>query len=100
VTKWKYEVLSSNVRAKQLGFRGRKVINCSHIVEQKLEILRKALEISMSQMRLVRVMILKKVILSVGTNDVKYNKFGVGHLRRHISDLIDCTLTIYFLQLS
>ena len=35
------------------------------------------------------------MIFSIGTNDVKYSKFGVQHLRKYMSDLIDYTKSLF-----
>ena len=82
--------MTKHVRAKQLGFRGRKVINCSHS-GAKIRDIKENIRNFYESDEAAKSDDIEKVILSVGTNDVKYSKFGVGHLRRHISDLIDYT---------
>ena len=86
--------MTKHVRANQLGFRGRKVVNLSQSgakikdIKENVHKFYETNEAALSDD-------IEKVIFSIGTNDVKYSKFGVQHLRKYMSDLIDYTKSLF-----
>ena len=86
--------ITKYVRANQLGFRGRKVVNMSQSgakIKDIKENVRTFYEINEA----AKNDDIEKVIFSFGTNDIKFSKFGVRHLRGYISDLIDSTKSLF-----
>ena len=86
--------ITKYIRSKQLGFRGRKVINMSQSgakikdVKENVRIFYETNEAALSDD-------IEKVIFSLGTNDIKYSKFGVQHLKKHIDELIYYTKSLF-----
>ena len=86
--------ITKYVRAKQLGFRGRKVVNFSKSGAKIKDILDNVHEFYHSH-KSAREDDVEKIIFSFGTNDVKYSKHGVGHLRKYLDELIDQTQFLF-----
>ena len=86
--------MTKYVRTKQLGFRGRKVVNMSQSgakIKDMKNIIRTFYEFDEAAMSND----IEKVIFSLGTNDVKYSKVGVRHLKGYLSELISFTKSLF-----
>ena len=86
ITKW--------IRAKNLGLQGRKVINLSKSgakirdITQSLREFFDSHEDSKSDN-------IDKIIVSIGTNDIKYSQHGVGHLRKFLIELANTAKDLF-----
>ena len=78
ITKW--------IRAKNLGLKGRKVINVSNS-GAKIRDLTNSLRDFYESNEEARADNIEKIIISIGTNDVKFGQHGVGHLKKYLLDL-------------
>ena len=93
--------ITKNVEGSRLGLRGRKVINISESGARinKIESRGRVADISTMVDKFVRddpaASDIEKVILSFGTNDIKFSSKGVKHLRSHVYDLLN-KVKLYF----
>ena len=86
--------MTKYVREKQLGFRGRKVINISHSGAKIKDISLNVREFYSTHQAALSDDV-EKIIFSFGTNDIKYSKFGVRHLKKLIDELVDMTKCLF-----
>ena len=86
--------MTKYVREKQLGFRGRKVINISQSGAKIKDIFLNVEEFYTTH-EAARNDDVEKIIFSFGTNDIKFSKFGVRHLRKYIDELVDRTKCLF-----
>ena len=82
------------IRTNKLGFRGRKVLNLSQSGAKIVDI-KDNVKNFYSSNEAAKSDDVEKIIFSLGTNDVKYCKFGVKHLSRYLADLIDTTKLLF-----
>ena len=86
--------MTKYVREKQLGFRGRKVINISQSGAKIKDIFLNMREFY-STHEAAHNDDVEKIIFSFGTNDIKHSKFGVRHLRKLVDELVDMTKCLF-----
>ena len=86
--------MTKYVRANQLGFRGRKVVNVSQSGAKAKDIKANVREFYESHEASHNDDV-EKIIFSFGTNDIKHSKFGVQHLKKYIVDLVDMTKSLF-----
>jgi lysophospholipase L1-like esterase len=86
--------ITKYVREKQLGFRGRKVVNISQSGAKVKDIILNVREFYMTH-EAARNDDIEKIIFSFGTNDIKFSKSGVRHLRKYILELVDMTKCLF-----
>ena len=86
--------MTKYVREKQLGFRGRKVINVSHSGAKIKDIYLNVREFYSTHQAALSDDV-EKIIFSFGTNDIKYSKVGVRHLKKLIDELVDMTKCLF-----
>ena len=86
--------ITKYVREKNLGFRGRKVVNVSQS-GAKIKDISFNVRQFYSTHEAARNDDVEKIIFSFGTNDIKFSKFGVRHLRKLIVDLVDMTKCLF-----
>ncbi len=86
--------LTKYVNATKIGSRGRSVVNVSTSgarIRDLIPIVRDFYETSEA----ARDNDIEKIIFSIGTNDIKFSRNGVGHLKKYIIDLIESTKNIF-----
>ena len=86
--------MTKYVREKHLGSRGRKVINISQSGAKIKDIFHNVREFY-STHQAARSDDVEKIIFSFGTNDIKYSKFGVRHLKKLIDELVYMTKGLF-----
>ncbi len=86
--------MTKNIEPKKLGFRGRKVVNLSHSGAKIKDIYDNVRDFYENH-EAAKSNDVEKIIFSLGTNDVKFCRYGVGHLRKHVVRLIDLTKNIF-----
>ena len=86
--------ITKYVHTKNMGFRGRKLINVSESGAKIKDIsnnVRKFYEDDLAAMNND----VEKVIFNLGTNDIKHARSGVFHLKKYLSDLINMTKELF-----
>ena len=84
--------ITKNIDARKLGLKGRRVINISQSgakikhIKENVEYFHKINKSAYD---------VEKIIFSLGTNDVKYSRRGVKHLKRYLIDLINRTKMLF-----
>lgn len=86
ITKW--------IRGRNLGLQGRKVINMSKSGAKIRDITHGIREFYDSHEE-AKADNIDKIIISVGTNDIKYSRRGVGHLRKYLTELISTSKALF-----
>ncbi len=86
--------ITKHVQPGKLGFRGRKVVNISQPGAKIRDIISNVREFYENG-EAAKNNDIEKIIFSLGTNDVKFSRSGVGHLKKHIVRLIDTTQDIF-----
>ncbi len=86
--------ITKYVRAKNLGFRGRKVINISQSGAKIKDIAANVREFYENDIA-AKNNDVEKIIFSLGTNDIKFSRSGVNHLKKYITELIDTTKNLF-----
>ena len=86
--------ITKYIRTKQLGFRGRKVVNISQSGAKIKDISENVREFYHTHQS-AKDDDIEKIIFSFGTNDIKYSKHGVSHLRKYIHELVDSTQSLF-----
>ncbi len=80
--------ITKRIRSSQIGQRGRKFVNLS-VSGAKIRDIRKSVLNFRDQH--ASASDVEKIILSFGTNDIKYSRKGVKHLKHFVTDLVsDC----------
>lgn len=82
------------VRENRLGFGGRKVVNVSQS-GAKIRDITENIEHFHKTHSAAKADDIEKIILSVGTNDIKHAKHGVQFLRKYLTKLIDTTKQLF-----
>ena len=82
------------IRTNKLGFRGRKVINVSQS-GAKIRDITENIQNFHKTHAAAEADDIEKIILSVGTNDIKHSRYGVRFLRKYLTDLIDTTKQLF-----
>lgn len=82
------------IRTKNFSFRGKNLINISQSGAKIKDLIKNVIDFYENDVTAKNDDI-EKVILSIGTNDVKYCKFGVDHLRKYFVELIEVTKSLF-----
>ncbi len=86
--------MTKYIQPNKLGFRGRKVVNISQSGAKINDVYDNVRDFYENH-EAAKSNDVEKVIFSIGTNDVKFCRYGVSHLKKHIVRLIDLTKNIF-----
>ena len=82
------------IQAKRLGLRGRNVVNVS-VSGAKINDITSNVRDFYENHTASKNDDIEKVIFSLGTNDVKFSKRGISHLKKHLIELVDTTKFLF-----
>ncbi len=84
--------MTSRIRSNRIAVKGRRFVNVSVSGAKIKHIRENVMDFYQSHEAANDV---EKIILSFGTNDIKYSRRGVQHLKRYINELLSDTKRLF-----